>query len=322
MVIGIPRGYFYYDYFGFIQRLFDGVSEEDGGIKLLLGEENNDEILSKGSSAAVDEACLPVKLAAGQAEDMAERCDMVFIPRIMKDCAGRWLCPKLLGIPELLSQIKSPDKLLITEPLNFKNKADTGRKLWKACRSMGMDSKRFRANFENAYSYQKGISDGKRRMHVEAAWEFTPSVEEGEIILPNIGKVFLAGHCYNVYDKFANGEVVKKLDELGLEAVTERAVSQHERELAVKRLGLIKKPFWESFIRTVGTAVCLKEKVEGIIYLSSFSCGPDAFIIEMIKKHTDGIPVMVLKLDEHKGQAGFETRLEAFADLLERRRAS
>ena len=42
----------------------------------------------------------------------------------------------------------------------------------------------------------------------------------------------------------------------------------------------------------------------------------------MIKIYIPDIPIMVLKLDEHKGSAGYETRLEAFSDLLERRQAS
>jgi predicted nucleotide-binding protein (sugar kinase/HSP70/actin superfamily) len=31
-------------------------------------------------------------------------------------------------------------------------------------------------------------------------------------------------------------------------------------------------------------------------------------------------PVMTLVLDEHAGEAGYVTRIEAFADMLERRR--
>lgn len=323
MVVGIPRGYFYYEYFGFMQRLFamkDGSNS--GFIKLLIGSKNNDKTLEMGSAAAVDEACLPIKLIAGQAEMMSDECDFIFVPRILKDYGGMWLCPKLLGLPELLSHISAPEKLLITEPLNFQNKKETGRRLWKACHRMGMRQKDFYENFESAYEYQKSIYTGKRRMHVEAAWEFTPTLEEGEIILPNTGRVLLAGHCYNIYDEFASGKIMSRLDELGFDVVTEREVSYSEKREAVKRLGLIKKPFWEALIRNLGTAICLKDEIEGIVYLSSFSCGPDAVIIELIRKYAGSIPLLVVKIDEHKGYTGLQTRLEAFADLLERRRAS
>lgn len=45
----------------------------------------------------------------------------------------------------------------------------------------------------------------------------------------------------------------------------------------------------------------------------------DAFVSDMLRLHLGDIPFMVLKLDEHKGNAGLETRIEAFVDMLERR---
>ena len=63
----------------------------------------------------------------------------------------------------------------------------------------------------------------------------------------------------------------------------------------------------------------MSDTVDGIIYLSSFSCGVDAFVSDMLRLHLGDIPFMVLKLDEHKGNAGLETRIEAFVDMLERR---
>ncbi len=317
MFLGIPRGAFYYDYYGFIQRLF-----QNSEVNIITGIENSDETLSRGAKTTVDEVCLPIKLTAGQVNILADGCDKVLVPRLAKDHRGRWLCPKQLGLPELMMGMEDRQKIITTDPIDFSNKKDTGKKLWKVCSELGMDRGRFHENFEDAYGYQQDISTGKRHMYVEAAWEFTPELKEGEIILPNIGKVLLLGHCYNVYDKYSNGGIFNRLDELGLDTVTERAVLQKDKERAVKDLKLLKSPFWESLVRTLGTAVCLKEQVEGIIYMSSFSCGPDAFIVEMIKHHIGDTPLMVLKLDEHKGNAGFETRLEAFADLLERRRAS
>ncbi|MDO4545332.1 MAG: acyl-CoA dehydratase activase-related protein [Bacillota bacterium] len=318
MRLGIARGFFYYDYMLFLKTLFQGTS-----IETVMGGENNEEILERGSRLTVDEACLPIKLFTGQLEALCETCDRVFVPRLMKDFRGRWLCPKLLGVPELSLGVPKAGKLLVTDPLYFNNEGRTRRSLWKACRQMEIKRGKFEENFTRAYAAQKKVATGSKYAHVEAAWEFSPETPaDGEIVLPNTRRIFLAGHCYNVYDKFSNGQIMKKLDELGIEAVTEREVTQTERELAVEGVNLIKEPFWESFIRIFGSALHLRDEVDGIIYLSSFSCGPDAFIIEMLKNYVRNIPIMVLKLDEHKGEAGYETRIEAFADLLEKRKAS
>lgn len=318
MLLGIPRGFFYYDYLSFIRCLFRGTD-----IELLAGEENNEDVLAQGVSSTVDEACFPMKLFSGQVERLRERCDQVLILRIMKDIRGKWLCPKLLGVPELSTVRTGGDGITVTEPLYFNDRKKTGKSLWHMCKKLGMDKQRFQENFAAAYAQQEKIADGNRNIHVESAWEFVPSIpQEGEILLPNVSKVLLAGHCYNVFDRFANGDIMRKLDELGIEAVVGKDVSQKEREAAVAALPLMKEPFWEAFIRVLGVALHLRGEVDGIIYLSSFSCGPDAFIVEMLKQYVKGVPLLVLKLDEHRGEAGFETRIEAFVDLLEKRRIS
>lgn len=318
MRLGIPRGYFYYEYFSFINQLF-----QNSGTEIVFGDENNDAILKKGVAATVDEACFPIKLFTGQLYFLEERCDKILIPRIMKDRAGRWLCPKLLGLPELMANVTDSDKYLVTAPINFDEKRTTQQHLWKTCRKIGLKYRQYKEAFDKAYNQLTRTFEGKENKHVEAAWEFMPKISEvGEIILPNTKRILLAGHCYNIYDKFANINIIKKLDELGIGTVTEKEINYRDIEKCVDAENLIKKPFWESFVRIYGTALYFRDKVDGIIYLSSFSCGLDSFIIEMIKNHVTEVPVMVLKLDEHRGEAGFETRLEAFADLLEKRRVS
>ena len=43
-------------------------------------------------------------------------------------------------------------------------------------------------------------------------------------------------------------------------------------------------------------------------------------IIEMIRNRIGDFPMLVVKLDEHTAEAGIDTRLEAFAELLERQK--
>ncbi len=60
--------------------------------------------------------------------------------------------------------------------------------------------------------------------------------------------------------------------------------------------------------------------VNGIIYLTPFACGLDSIIIEFIERRLKShynVPFLKLTIDEHTGEAGFDTRLEAFLDLME-----
>ena len=64
--------------------------------------------------------------------------------------------------------------------------------------------------------------------------------------------------------------------------------------------------------------VIMNHKVDGIIYLSSFGCGLDSVFTHMVSRQAAkyGIPFMNLTLDEQTGEAGINTRLEAFLDMM------
>ena len=65
-------------------------------------------------------------------------------------------------------------------------------------------------------------------------------------------------------------------------------------------------------------------KIDGIITLNAFGCGPDSLMIERITRKAKefGKPLLSLTIDEHTGEAGFITRLEAFIDMLFRKKRS
>jgi predicted nucleotide-binding protein (sugar kinase/HSP70/actin superfamily) len=62
------------------------------------------------------------------------------------------------------------------------------------------------------------------------------------------------------------------------------------------------------------------QDIDGIIYVACFGCGPDSMVGEIIERKIAGKPYMLITVDEHTGEAGLVTRLEAFCDMLKRRR--
>jgi predicted nucleotide-binding protein (sugar kinase/HSP70/actin superfamily) len=114
-------------------------------------------------------------------------------------------------------------------------------------------------------------------------------------------------------------DVLKKLNKLGIGAVSEENIKDDIIENQAKRL--FKRPFWTFAKKSYGFSTYLAEnkKIDGIVYISSFACGIDSVVIELIKDRLGDFPLLILKIDEHTGEAGFDTRLEAFADMLERR---
>jgi predicted nucleotide-binding protein (sugar kinase/HSP70/actin superfamily) len=77
-------------------------------------------------------------------------------------------------------------------------------------------------------------------------------------------------------------------------------------------------------IESVGKTVYFaKNGVDGVIHIFPFTCMPELVaqtILMKVQKDLD-IPILTLIIDEHTAPGGVETRLEAFIDLLERRRS-
>ena len=130
--------------------------------------------------------------------------------------------------------------------------------------------------------------------------------------------VALVGHPYNIFDKYINMNIVQKLNKLGVGVITEEFIEETLIDEEVK--GLYKRPFWTFARNSYGFAanVYREKRVNGIIYISSFACGIDSVVIELIKERIGNFPFMTLKIDEHTGEAGLDTRVEAFVDMLGR----
>ena len=292
MRFGVPGGLMYYKYEPFIRTFFNEL-----GVSTEFSTAANKKLLDLGTRNCVDEACLPMKIFHGHVSKLQKTCDYIVMPRIMTCEFGESICPKFRGLPELVSGGTGKKNFVFSEPLYM----DDQHKLRKALRKSSRDIAVSDVRFEKAYS-AAAESQGKAIFGI---------CEEGYR-----HRVLLAGHPYNIYDSFANMDLINKLHHLDIGVVTEETVSYEEKQQSLT--GLIKRPYWLFFIHNFAPALALVRKgaIDGIVYVSSFSCGTDSIIIDLIKNRIGKFPMLVVKLDEQTGEAGLNTRLEAFSEVL------
>lgn len=295
MKIGLPRGLYYYkfDTFleGFLRRL---------GAEVIVSPETNKNIFINGLNACVDDACLPVKIFHGHVIYLRDKCDLIVVPRIMEFQKNEYICPKFCGLPEML-KYSIPDLPPITlMPLYMEDK----NSLYKWCKTIGRFAgvKTDRINDSFSIAYEKFKESSYRIKNESKKY-----------------RVALIGHPYNIYDSFANLDVVKKLEKLDTGVITGEFVPEDIQKEVYHSMLIY--PFWSSIKETLGAGIYLAQKkiVDGIIYLSAFQCGIDSVNIDLVKDFAGNFPLLVLKFDEHSGEAGMETRLEAFIDMIKRR---
>lgn len=295
MKVGIPKALLYYRYYPFFETFFTEL-----GAEIITSENTNKRILDEGVKYCTDEACLPVKIFHGHIASIKDKCDVLLIPRIMSIREREFICPKFCGLPEMvISNVPHLPKT-ITQPIYGENK----KKLYVWANSAG--------HFitHNNIKIRKALNFAISKQH-----EFHGGLKDSNYKT----NVALVGHPYNIYDNFINMNLVKKLNKLGIGVITEENIEEDNINEEVNKL--FKRPFW-SFARNYygfASYLALNKKIDGIVYLSSFECGIDSVVIELIKDRIKSFPMLILKIDEQTGEAGFDTRIEAFSDMLIRR---
>lgn len=309
--IGIPRGLFYFYYYPLWLKFFELL-----GAEVILSDRTNKEIVNAGAKNCVDEACLPVKAYHGHVINLKNKVDYLFIPKIMSTQKNEFSCPKLCGISEMIRYSIKDAPPIIDTTINFRN---SKKDLHKIVNEIGgyvtQDTEKVQYAFNRAleyyYSYKTLIKKGMLPI----------DILENEKMIPNNAKkkIMVLGHPYTMYDAHISMNVIEKLRKNDLKVITQDSFKTED--INKKANTMEKKMFWTFGRQILGAGLnAVEEKdVLGIIYLSSFACGIDSVIGDIIERRVrrdTNIPFMLLTVDEHTGEAGVDTRIEAFVDMI------
>ncbi|MGI6037084.1 MAG: acyl-CoA dehydratase activase-related protein [Limnochordia bacterium] len=311
--IGIPMTLSYYEYYPFWRSWL-----EDLGLEVITSPPTTREILDWGVQQTVNDACVPIKLIHGHVVYLKDKVDWIFIPRMVQVAAKETFCPKFLGLPDLLrASIKNLPPLLSPRVA-----LPYGRlSLYTLC---GRTAK------ELGYSYWAGYQAGRKAL---AEWRlYQDKIHSGLLPREALGlrprwkvqgkpiRLALLGYPYLVNDDYISGNILPLLEKLNVQVFT-ADMAPHPQRLAER---MPKTLFWHYSNQVLWACMYFLERnlVDGVIHLTAFSCGPDAMVSKLLELETKGkIPFTTLTLDEHTGQAGIVTRVEAFLDMLTRKRA-
>jgi len=353
--IGFPRALFYYDYFPFWAGFFHAL-----GIKLVTSPATQRKIMEQGLKNASDETCLPLKLLAGHIQAL-DQVDAIFLPRMVSVEADTYNCPKFLGIPESLLPAVPAGIPVLTVTLNWrKGQRQVLRDLQGLGLQLGKGKADIRKAFTLAQQWQKRYQDSRGTgwdfkesiREIESATKSSPNSQKDvlpsnetwierlvakmsrKVLVPTVPsipmaahdtgrmRIALVGHSYLTHEGYAN---LNLLGKLGERAEVQLVQNIRQEEIETHLLGLHKKLFWNHAkqIYGAGNKFVTDPKIDGVIYLSCFGCGTDSMVQDLLARFAreQHKPYMTITLDEHSGEAGLITRLEAFLDMVERRKA-
>lgn len=302
MKIGIPRSFLYYKYHVLWETFFDEL-----GIDYIISPETNKDIIQKGTSRAIDEACLPSKIFMGHIESLIGKCDYIFVPRIASLGTSKDIvCSKFQAIYDLVKNTFREEELkLLYYSIDMVNK-DTEL---KAFLKMGKFLGKKKLEILKAYFIAKQAEKTTKLLKVDN--------QEKKLESQKL-KILVVAHPYNIYDAYIGKPVLTILEDL--DTIPILACEADEKKAKEKSKELTQTLPWVFNKELVGTISLYKEQVDGIILVSAFPCGPDSLVNDMMIRKIKDKPIINLILDSQEATAGMETRLESFIDIIRLRK--
>lgn len=310
--VGIPRGMYFYKYYPFMKTFLNEI-----GAEVVPSPETTKELLDKGVLYSIDDACLPVKVLHGHAYNLRDKADFILLPRLTSVSKSEYICPKFGGMPEMVKySVPELPTVIDTEVNMLKSSRGLKRALNDIAHRLKVRSPlrinratdaAFKAHSEFKSKVMSGITpdrviDSKPRPLNKSSFA-----------------VGVVGHPYLLYDSFISMKLLQKLEQKGMQVITPEMVDPHI--INERCMELSKRMYWSSGKSLIGSALYIMDTdaIDGLLLLTAFGCGVDSLAGEFIEKYARRYykkPFMVLNIDEHTGDAGFNTRIEAFTDLL------
>jgi predicted CoA-substrate-specific enzyme activase len=301
--IALPKASFLYEYLPFWISFFNKL-----GCEVSLSPNTNMEILEMGLSKLPTETCLPIKIAFGHVQWLLHKAvDFVFIPSVIdpneEEEERHHLCPYCEHLPYMLRY--ASDKRLLFPCVNFgADEDDFIKDMSSVSKELGRIDSEVKSAFFFAQAAQEKFVNTLKTRGREILGESQQAQTDVWAII---------GKPYNVHDAFLNLNLSKHLQKLNVVVLPMDFIPSEEKIMPPGQ-GL---PPWRYNRQIIKAALWSSTKDHIFpVFASNFGCGPDAFTMKHLTRILNGKPHLFLEFDEHRGEAGLITRLEAFWDEI------
>jgi predicted CoA-substrate-specific enzyme activase len=257
-----------------------------------------------GELKAYSGFCLPAQTAHAAILDLSKQgVDLVFLPHVKRmlqhgPCRDSYLCPITQASPFFLAAA-FPDMRFLSPVLDFTSGYECTPELEEmVSREFGIRRERVHQAWEAAKSAQLGAEHAMQELGLQAL---------ESALLEEKPAVLLAGRSYNAYAAEASQAIGRKLSSMGVATIPADCLAPVEEG-----------PFAWHFSNQVMNAMAMVKRHPNLflVCISNFSCTVDAFTHARAASEMGSKPYLVLEIDAHTADAGVQTRLEAFLDIV------
>jgi predicted CoA-substrate-specific enzyme activase len=311
--IGINKSFFTNTYFPLYRTFFEKL-----GFEILLP----DTLKREGIDLKSAEFCYPAEIAHGYLYDLlGKNPDYLFLPQIKGDYVKHGgdvgvTCPLSQGEPyylaaaykhnEAYKRLKEKGRIL-NPVIDFSEGYPRSEKGFTDMAAvLGVKKRQAVQAFRDALAEQERVSTDLGDLGMQALIELERD--------PDAFAVVIFGRPYNALVSEAHKGIPNKLASRGVRVIPLNALPP------VDKIGK-DNMYWSAGQRILSAAVQVIRHPQLFgCYITNFSCGPDSFLIGYCREMMGKKPSLTLELDNHVADAGLETRIEAFIDIIKRYR--
>lgn len=305
LTIGIPSSLYLTEHMPFWKLFFERL-----GIKTMTSKNLKDAV-HKGKTLAGSEFCAPMNAFHGHVAEVASKSDYLFLPYYLDEkkknqkerrqyCYYTQFSPALAS---LLNLPQSPNEILMPIIKYLYSSFHTKKELYKHLKSI----KELNVDFweiSEAFDYAEAEVEKRRTAWKERFAELNNDEEMAIVFL---------GRPYTILDRTMNKGIPEIFAGHGIKTYYQDMLSYDKKDIS-RIEDLLTELHWHFASKVMeSTEYIATQKNLYPVLISSFMCSPDSFIMEYFKELMDfhEKPYLILQLDDHDSNVGYETRIEA-----------
>jgi len=299
--IGINRSFLTNTYYPLYYNFFSKL-----GMKVVV----SDKVIEQGTDKKSAAFCYPAEIAHGLFQDLLnKKPDHIFLPVIIEVPTKtknqlKKTCVFVQAEHAYLQTAFRDNKIEIIRPvLNFSKGIDKEKqKFLRIAKDLGIDSKKSIKAFDFALKKQEEYFSEAEKIGRQAIIELEKKPDEFGVVL--------FGRSYNAFAGESNMGIPHKFATRGALLIPSDFIP-YENEKQYPSM------YWgQGQINLMAAEYVKKHPQLYGGFITNFSCGPDSFIISYFRDIMGIKPSLTLELDSHTADAGLNTRIDAFLDII------
>lgn len=314
LTIGIPRVLNMYENFPFWSELFYNC-----GINVIFSSNSTYKQYEQGIHFIMsDNICFPAKLVHGHICELIDNyVDRIFFPFVLYEVkedanvVNSYNCPVVTGYGEVLkSSMQTEQKYSIpidSPPINFNNIDLLKKSCFSYLKKIGISKSVFNSAFSKALLV---FEEYKNNLKVNCKRIFDNAIKNNRTV------ILVAGRPYHT-DKFIQHKLTDMIAEFDVDVISDDYI-RNEDYASFFSLNTISQWTYTNRIMKAAHFVAENKNNVHFIEITSFGCGPDAFIIDEVSSilKSAGKTLTILKVDDVSNIGSLRLRVRSFLETI------